>query len=198
MAQLSEDQMTQIRKFVETFPEEEREEKLKEVLSQLEEHTQTPQCPFCLMAEGKLKTNKVFEDKDFLAVLEINPANPGHTLLFPKGHVNHLEELKETLPDFFLLGESIASSLLKFNPGANILFSQGEAAGQRFDHLVVNILPRTQKDDVVFSWKPKQTSEETLKDVREKIIQGLAKNAETSLDLQGVEKRVLRPEHRTP
>src|SRR3989344_1531065 len=119
MPQLSEEQVAQVKKFVETFPEEEREAKLEEILSQLvADEKKAPQCPFCLMVEGKLKVQKVFEDKDFMAVLEINPANPGHTLVFPKVHLAGLNQIP-SLSEFFLLNNGIAASLLTFNSGVN-------------------------------------------------------------------------------
>src|SRR3989338_7421935 len=144
MPDLSDEQMAQIKKFVETFPESEREAKLEEILSQFvadEKNPKTPQCPFCLLAEGKLKTQKVFDDDEFLAVLEINPANPGHTLLFPKKHVETIHTLP-SLPEFLLIAENIAASVGTHSSGVNVLYSFGAAAGEKFNHFVVNIIPR--------------------------------------------------------
>ncbi len=202
MPQLSEEQIVQIKKFVETFPEEEREAKLEEVLSQFVTDDKKPQqqmqCPFCLMNEGKLKVQKVFEDKDFLAVLEINPANPGHVLVFPRTHVRDMNSLAENLPTFLLLTNSIASSLLSFNSGVNILFSMGSLAGQKFDHMVVHIIPRKEKDEVVFSWKSKPLQEKDLVVLREKIVAGLVGVSEKPFDVEEFKGRMLRSEGRSP
>ena len=54
MPDLSDEQMAQIKKFVETFPEEEREAKLEEILSQFvadDKAPKTPQCPFCTLQD---------------------------------------------------------------------------------------------------------------------------------------------------
>ncbi|MFA4886834.1 MAG: HIT family protein [Candidatus Nanoarchaeia archaeon] len=195
MPDLSDEQMTQIKKFVETFPEAEREAKLEEILSQLvtdEKAPKTPQCPFCLLAEGKLKTQKVFEDEEFLAVLEINPANPGHTLLFPKKHLETIHALA-SLPEFLLIAENIAASVGAHSAGVNVLYSFGVVAGEKFNHFVVNIIPRKEKDDVSFTWKPKQSSEKELNEMREKIAVGLVKKKEEPvvvLDLDKIKKRM--------
>lgn len=199
MAQLSDEQIAQVKKFVETFPEEEREAKLEEILSQLvSDEKKPPQCPFCLMVEGKLKTQKIFEDNDFLAVLEINPANPGHVLLFPKKHGGELSQV-QSLPDFFLLANSIASSLLHFNPGVNILYSVGAAAGQKFGHLVTNIVPRQDKDEVSFSWKGKPLVEKELNSVRERIVNGLVKKeVPAAIDVEKFKEKLPNPKKRRP
>src|SRR3989344_73698 len=92
MPKLTKEELKEIEEYIKSFPEEEREEKLKEITSKL---SQESQCPFCLMSEGKINTTKIYEDENFLAVLEINPANTGHTLLFPKRHIKSFSELNE-------------------------------------------------------------------------------------------------------
>ena len=48
---------------------------------------QKQQCIFCQIIEGKVQSKKIFEDEHSIAILDINPANPGHTLLLPKEHL---------------------------------------------------------------------------------------------------------------
>jgi histidine triad (HIT) family protein len=43
-------------------------------------------CLFCDFTNDEKGTLKVWEDDLFLAFLDINPINPGHTLLIPKKH----------------------------------------------------------------------------------------------------------------
>ncbi len=43
-------------------------------------------CIFCKIAKGEIPAYKVFENDKFLAFLDINPRNPGHTLVIPKAH----------------------------------------------------------------------------------------------------------------
>jgi len=92
---LTQEKIAKIREELSNYPEEEREEKLKELLSQLDpeelKELEGQQCVFCLISEGKIKSNKVYEDSEFLAVLDINPANKGHVLLFPKKHVQSIK-----------------------------------------------------------------------------------------------------------
>ena len=43
-------------------------------------------CIFCKIAEGKIPAVKIWEDNDFIAVLDINPNTEGMTLVIPKKH----------------------------------------------------------------------------------------------------------------
>ena len=51
-----------------------------------------PDCIFCKIANGELPSERVFEDGDFVAILDINPASEGHTLIMPKAHTPNLLE----------------------------------------------------------------------------------------------------------
>ena len=52
-------------------------------------------CLFCKMVKGEIPINKVYEDGEVIAFLDINPVNPGHTLVIPK---EHFPKLSETPP----------------------------------------------------------------------------------------------------
>lgn len=54
-------------------------------------------CVFCRIAADRQSAQKIWEDKDFVAFLDIKPINPGHTLLIPKKHFEYLFELEEPL-----------------------------------------------------------------------------------------------------
>ena len=44
-------------------------------------------CIFCKIARGEIPAKKVFEDDEFVAFHDINPAAPVHLLLIPRRHV---------------------------------------------------------------------------------------------------------------
>ena len=58
-----------------------------------------PNCVFCKIIAGEIPSFKVFEDNDFVAILDINPNTKGVTLVMPKKH--HESDLVET-EDAFL------------------------------------------------------------------------------------------------
>ncbi len=172
MPQLTKEQLVEIQSYIETLPEEERDSKMKEVVSKLE--NEKSQCPFCLMSENKIQTTKVFEDSYLMAVLEINPANDGHTLLFTKLHRLSISELTD--PEIESLTKSLkllSISLKSFSDSLNIVMSEGVNSGNRFGHLVFNLIPRIVSDSINIVWKGKPSSEEYLKSTKEKIIENL-------------------------
>ncbi len=168
--QLSEAQLAEVKKYLDTIPEEEREEKLDEIVQDLTENN-APQCPFCLMSEGKIKTTSVFNDDLFLVVLEINPANPGHLLIVPKRHVATVADLTQKEDEeLILLIKNLTKSIHQVAEGVNVLLAEGKSAGQKTDHLVLQVIPRKQGDAVTFAWQPKASDEKQLTEWKEKIL----------------------------
>jgi len=43
-------------------------------------------CIFCKIANKEIPAHIVYEDKDFIAFLDINPQSPGHCQVIPKKH----------------------------------------------------------------------------------------------------------------
>ena len=49
-------------------------------------------CIFCKIIAGEIPSCKVYEDDNFLAFMDINPAVRGHTLVIPKHHCHGRNE----------------------------------------------------------------------------------------------------------
>lgn len=155
------------------LPDEEKKEKLNEFISQLPEEElnmlKEKQCPFCLMASNKINTKKVYEDSKVLAVLDINPANAGHILLFPKKHYPYLSNVPdEEASHMFLIAKKLGDKIIdSFKAkGFNIFVASGFAAGQKADHVIVHIIPRQENDNINLSWESKKLSDEEFNDVQ--------------------------------
>lgn len=72
-------------------------------------------CIFCKLAKGEIPSEKIWEDKDFFAILDINPNTEGATVLITK---KHYESYAPNLPDdifinFFLAAKKVAKVLEK-------------------------------------------------------------------------------------
>ncbi len=50
-------------------------------------------CLFGKIASGKVQAHKVYEDKDVVAFLDINPVARGHVLVMPRQHIGEFYEL---------------------------------------------------------------------------------------------------------
>ena len=54
-------------------------------------------CIFCKIASKEIPANIVYEDADFLAILDIHPVQKGHVVLIPKQHFRWIQELPDEL-----------------------------------------------------------------------------------------------------
>lgn len=134
-------------------------------------------CIFCKIIEGKIPTNKVYEDDYFIAILDVSPANRGHVIILPKSHAADIFELpKELAEKIFVVAKKIAEALKKAYhcDGINILQNNGEAAGQTVFHLHVHVIPRYKNDTVSVEWVQKEIDDfEVVKEEIQKELQGV-------------------------
>ena len=128
-------------------------------------------CLFCKIIAGKIPADKVYEDKDVLAFLDISPVNPGHTLVLPKEHFEtYLDTPDELLADLSVKVKKIALGVKEATnaEGININVNAHKAAGQVIPHLHIHILPRYLSDGFKH-WAGGKISEEKSKVLAEKI-----------------------------
>jgi histidine triad (HIT) family protein len=156
---------------------EEQQKKLQEILATLSpedrEQLMGPQkCPFCMMAEGEIPTKKVYEDDKVIAILDINPANKGHVLVFPKQHAALMAQVPEDVAaHLFIVANRISSACFEAMQadGTNIIVSNGGIAGQTAPHALINIIPRFEGDKVAIGWQGQKAEEGELEDIANKI-----------------------------
>ena len=63
------------------------------------------ECIFCQVVAGKLPSYKIYEDEDFIAILDIFPKSEGHTLVIPKKHVEWVWDYLDLGKYFELVGK---------------------------------------------------------------------------------------------
>jgi histidine triad (HIT) family protein len=100
-------------------------------------------CLFCRIARGEVPSRKAYEDDQFLAFHDINPAAPVHLLVIPKLHVDSL--LTAGPEHEALLGKlvSLAPRLAKeqgCDNGFRVVINNGPDGGQEVYHLHIHIL----------------------------------------------------------
>lgn len=113
-------------------------------------------CIFCKILAGEIPSTAVYEDDDFKAVLDVNPAARGHVIILPKNHAANIYELPdEDASKIMIVAKKIATAIEKAYhcDGVNILQNNGEAAGQTVFHLHVHVIPRFKGDTVNIGWK---------------------------------------------
>lgn len=73
------------------------------------------ECIFCDVISGKLPSYKLYEDEDFIAILDIFPKSEGHTLVIPKKHYTWVWDYPELGKYFEVVGK-IAKHLRPLAP----------------------------------------------------------------------------------
>lgn len=75
-------------------------------------------CIFCDIINNRVASLKVWEDKNFILLLDANPINPGHLLLIPKKHAPDVFNLPDAqYIELFVLAKKVAR-ILKSVTGA--------------------------------------------------------------------------------
>jgi histidine triad (HIT) family protein len=102
----------------------------------------TPNCVFCKIAAGEIPSYKVYEDKTYLAFFDINPLNPGHTIVIPKEHFRWVWDSND-IAGLFTIVQKVAKALQKaLETEWVVSFVIGEAV----EHAHVQLIPRFEND----------------------------------------------------
>lgn len=106
-------------------------------------------CVFCQIIAGEIPCYKIYEDDKVFAFLDIQPVNPGHTLVIPRVHFQNLEEISEEYLQAVMLvvkkiGKDIKDKLGVV--GYNVYENNDAIAGQAVPHLHFHVIPRKAED----------------------------------------------------
>ena len=102
-------------------------------------------CLFCKIVRGEIPAKKVYEDAVSLAFLDINPRNPGHTLVIPKDHFETVLDMPEGEAAEYFKSVKKVAALVKNGvnaQGLSISSSNGQVAGQVVAHQLFHVIPR--------------------------------------------------------
>lgn len=129
-------------------------------------------CLFCKIIAGDIPAAKVYEDDKVLAFLDINPVNPGHTLVIPKEHYPRLSETPgDVAAEVMRVLPDIAKAVMAASgaPAFNVGINNGSLAGQVVEHTHFHIMPR-QEGDGYDIWHGKAyENDEAMNDMANKI-----------------------------
>lgn len=107
-------------------------------------------CIFCRVVKKVVPASIVNSDGQILALMDIQPVNPGHVLVIPKAHAAKLSELdEETGAQMFRVAMWISEGLRHSGvrcEGINLLLADGEAACQEILHVHLHVIPRYKGD----------------------------------------------------
>ena len=112
-------------------------------------------CIFCKIVKGEIKSDIVYDDDNFIGILDINPIAEGHTLIIPKNHYRTILDMPSSLGGEVI--DAIKKVSLKLMDegkaeGFNVVQSNNEVAQQEVPHLHFHIVPRKKGDGLKYSF----------------------------------------------
>ncbi len=102
-------------------------------------------CLFCKIANHKINSEIIYEDKAILAFLDIFPRSKGHVVVIPKTHFENMIDLpEESVGPVFKAVKTVTKMINEaLTPGGfTIGINQGRISGQAVNHLHIHIIPR--------------------------------------------------------
>lgn len=130
-------------------------------------------CIFCKIANGEIPSKTLYEDERFRVILDLGPATKGHALILPKDHFCNLFELPdETAGEVMKLARRMAVQMKEklHADGFNLVQNNGECAGQTVMHFHLHLIPRYEGDGQHILWKPVETTQEELEQIKNAIV----------------------------
>ena len=120
-------------------------------------------CLFCKIINKEIPAEIIFEDKDVLVFLDINPTTNGDTLVIPKKHFENYFDVSEELLEHM---NDVYKSLYKvYKEKLNCIgltLSTNLEYGQDIKHMHMHFIPRYKDDEVKHL-----SNKEILKDIKE-------------------------------
>jgi histidine triad (HIT) family protein len=112
-------------------------------------------CVFCEIVARNTPAIRIYEDDDYLAILDIRPFTRGHTLVMPKEHtVDLTDTAPEVCAQMVTLGQRIARAARDSGlhaDGNNVVINDGRAAFQSVGHIHLHVVPRHNGDKLSFA-----------------------------------------------
>jgi histidine triad (HIT) family protein len=128
-------------------------------------------CIFCKIVSKEVAAEIVYEDDATVAFIDIQPNNPGHTLVIAKDHFENIYTLpQETLCRMALAAQKVALALKSAvqADGINIAMNNEPAAFQAVFHSHIHVIPRHENDGIA-PFPHKAYIGDEMKQVAEKI-----------------------------
>ena len=106
-------------------------------------------CVFCKIISGALPSEKIYEDEETFAFLDIKPVNPGHTLIVSKAHYRNIFDIPEPVWLSMMKTTHRLVPIIKESTkagGINISMNNERPAHQLVFHAHVHVIPRFEGD----------------------------------------------------
>jgi len=133
-------------------------------------------CVICKLLSGELEVSVIHQDDLCVALMDVQPINPGHALVVPRKHAPYLADLEaEDGAQMFRVAQRVAAALRECGvkcEGVNFFLADGEAAGQEVFHVHLHVFPRYSGDEFSLNLPPDyqdRPPREELNDIAQRI-----------------------------
>jgi len=140
MAKYTREELVEFQQKIKSLKQEDLSKLSPEELEKL----QFLQCPFCQIIDGMIPSKIVYDDKECVAILDINPAIRGHILLLPKHHYLVGPQVPDKLMAHLgVVVKKLSKALMKALKvqGTKIVIANGQSAGQKANHFMIHLIP---------------------------------------------------------
>ncbi|MEI6883616.1 MAG: HIT family protein [Bacteroidota bacterium] len=126
---------------------------------------------FTRIVNGEIPCHKVTEDDDYLAFLDINPLQEGHTLIIPKKEINYIFDMENDLhAGLWNFAKKVGKAIEKVVPCQRIGIT---VIGLEVPHTHIHLIPLKTMYDMDFR-KPKlKFTNEELAAIAKKISEAI-------------------------
>jgi histidine triad (HIT) family protein len=126
---------------------------------------------FTRIIQGEIPCYKVAENENFLAFLDINPLQEGHTLVIPKREINYIFDVDDNLHgDLWNFAKKIGKAIEKVVPCKRIGIT---VIGLEVPHAHIHLIPLKTLYDMDFR-KPKLSfTPEEFRNIAQKISEAI-------------------------
>ena len=126
---------------------------------------------FSKIIAGEIPCYKITENEKFFSFLDINPLVEGHTLVIPKLEVDNFFDMPgEYLKEIIMFAQPIAKAIEKSfvcnRCGISVI-------GLEVPHAHMHLVPINSADDLNFTRRKLNPSQEELKAAQQKILNSL-------------------------
>ena len=122
---------------------------------------------FTKIVKGEIPSYKVYEDKNFLAFLDINPLKKGHTLVIPKKEVDYIFDIdSKEYQNLWNTAKKIALGMKKVIECNRISIV---VMGLEVPHAHIHLIPLDTMQDIDFSQPKLNISNDEMVQIANRI-----------------------------
>lgn len=124
-------------------------------------------CTFCRIVKNEIPADRVYEDDQILAFLDINPVTAGHTLVIPKKHYPMMTDVPDELLSYIFAKSKRLMKTMEMAFEADFVVIS--VVGIDVPHFHIHIIPRKYNDNLADFWPTKKYAEGEAREAAEKI-----------------------------